>query len=211
MRIVTAMFKTGEQFLRAYGQSTLRLATRMELTPGEPVVLDVRLPGLPNPELLRATVQAPVPEGFALAIAPGEEATLDFLVKHAQRPIDRPELVTRQFERFPLELPCAWRVVGRWDKVPSSTTDLSSGGAFVRTADPPPVGTPVVLCLGGSLGRTLGGDEGLELQGRVAWRRATAGEAGMGVDFSQLTGASARRLREILRGSSERGRVALSA
>jgi len=214
MRIVTASFSTGSGFLTEYRQgppTSLRVPTRMELDEGEAVILDLRLPGLPNPELVRARVQQAEGDGYRLEFAVDEEPTLAFLAHHAQRPIDRPELVSRQFERFPIEVPCEWRVVGNWDQVPSWTIDLSSGGAFVRTAEPPPVGTPLVLRLGGPLGPTPTGDAGIELHGRVVWRRASDQEPGMGVDFSQLTGTGARRLREMLRVASERGRVALSA
>jgi hypothetical protein len=127
---------------------------------------------------------------------------VDFLIAHAQRPVDRPELVTRHFERFPLHVRCDWRLAGTGQRIPSSTADLSSGGAFVRTPAPPPVGTAVVVA--------LGGDEGLEITGRVVWRRAQPDDAGMGIDFAELTAPAARRLRELLRASAERGRVALS-
>lgn len=65
-----------------------------------------------------------------------------------------------------------WRVFGSAIHRVSASADLSRGGAFVRTAAPKPLDTPIVLALATPRGN-------VELHGRVAWTDAH----GMGVRF----------------------------
>ncbi len=67
-----------------------------------------------------------------------------------------------------------WRHFGSRMHSVSSTMDLSRGGAFVLTADPRPVGTPIVLAL-----KAAGGT--LERHARVAWKSSR----GMGLRFTR--------------------------
>lgn len=66
--------------------------------------------------------------------------------------------------------------------------DLSEGGAFVRSAEPPDVGHEVELHL--KPPRALLG--GFSLKGRVAWQRLTGQATGFGVMFVELDGVRSK-------------------
>jgi Tfp pilus assembly protein PilZ len=208
MRILTACFESGEEFLASYWEPAhegdppeIHVHTRTDLDARESVVLDVRLPGLPNRELLRGRVSRRTEFGVWVAVDVGERDTLAFLAAHAAAPGPRPEMVSRNYERYPLALPCEIEVTGEGERRSAVTVDLSGGGAFVTSFEPPAVGSLVLLTLPGQV-------RALSISGRVVWRRQGRRGGGIGVTFAP--GDDARVLREMLRHLSERGRIALS-
>jgi uncharacterized protein (TIGR02266 family) len=84
----------------------------------------------------------------------------------------------------------------------SSTDDVSGGGVQIRTQNPPPVGTDVVLLL------QIEEQEGqLRIPGRVAWVRTDDNFSGMGVRFTAESSAEKKRLRDLVRKYMERGEI----
>jgi uncharacterized protein (TIGR02266 family) len=71
--------------------------------------------------------------------------------------------------------------------------DLSQGGAFVRSALPPPVGTLLEFDVRPPLSLTH-----LRLNGRVAWIRQTGTARGMGIEFLYDDANQAERVRKLL-------------
>jgi PilZ domain len=69
-----------------------------------------------------------------------------------------------------------WRAFGSQVHHVSELADLSAGGAFVRTSEPRPVGSPIVVDLA-----TGGGHALLDVHARVAWLDRT----GMGLRFTR--------------------------
>jgi uncharacterized protein (TIGR02266 family) len=212
MRILPAFFRSGEDFLRDYRASApefdgpaLHYRTRGEYTVGEDVVVEVNIPRLPNRVQLLGQVAGPGPggRGVWLVMSQDDRPSLDFVVAQARK--FGGAAVARHHDRFPLALPCDWRVSGGATRVMSTTEDVSAGGAFVRALAPPEVGTELTVELSGA---TRGP---LVLHGQVVWVRRDERSSGMGVRFADASGDDARRLREMLRRSAERGRVALSA
>lgn len=211
MRILPAFFASGEDFLRDYraaapefdGPAVL-IRTKTELAPGADVMLEVHLPTLPNRVRMVGQVAGPGPgnRGVWVVLQADDRPSLDFVVAHARKFIGT--AVARHHERYPLMLPCDWRVTGGQARVLSTTEDLSAGGAFVRAFAPPEIGTEVTVELSGPAPGPL------VLRGQVVWVRRDERLSGMGVRFATPTGDDSRRLREMLRRSSERGRVALS-
>jgi hypothetical protein len=78
----------------------------------------------------------------------------------------------RAHDRRRTTLAVDWRVFGSAVHRVSPAADFSCGGAFVRTAEPKQVDTPLVLALTTPRGN-------VEVHARVAW----TGALGMGVRF----------------------------
>jgi Tfp pilus assembly protein PilZ len=214
MRIVPAFFASGEEFLRDYRAAApefdgpaLLLRTKIPFAVGEDVVVEVGLPRLPNRVRVVGQIAGPGPGGRGVwVVMPGDDRpSLDFVVAHARKFVG--SAIPRHHERFPVTLPCDWRVTGQ-ERVASTTEDLSAGGAFVRALAPPEVGKELTIVLSGTTTRAL------VLHGQVIWVRRSDGvdraSGGMGVRFAAPTVGDARQLREMLRRASERGRLALS-
>jgi uncharacterized protein (TIGR02266 family) len=211
MRILPAFFASGEEFLRDYRAAdpefdgpALLFRTRGEYSVGEDVMLEVVMPKLPNRIRLVGQVAGPGPNGNGVWVVTSLDArpSLDFVVAHARK--FGGNAVARHHDRFPLSLSCDFRVAGDALRVMSMTEDLSAGGAFVRAFAPPDVGTELTVELSGPAARPL------VLRGQVVWVRRDDRTGGMGVRFAAPSGDDSRLLREMLRHSSERGRVALS-
>src|SRR6185369_1323961 len=152
MRILPAFFASGEDFLRDYraaapefdGPAVL-IRTKTELPVGADVMLEVHLPGLPNRVRMVGQVAGPGPgyRGVWVVLQAEDRPSLDFVVAHARKFIGT--AVARHHERYPVTLPCDWRVTGGQARVLSTTEDLSAGGAFVRAFVPPEIGTELTV------------------------------------------------------------------
>lgn len=206
MRIITASFASSTEFLANYSTAhdggALFYRTRMDLRNGEHVLVEVAFPGLPNRAIVRAEVAGfdAHGQGAWLHFLKEAAATRDFVLDVARGEAQGGRV--RNHHRFPVEVPCNWQIPGTPDRVLSYTEDLGAGGAFVRTTAPPPVGTEVNLTVGPV------GDAPVTIRGQVSWVRGTSG---MGVKFAEPGDLANRRIREMLRHVSERGRVVLSA
>lgn len=205
MRLVTLAFATAEDFLAAYHPAdggNLSTRTRTDGTIGEPVLVEVSFPGLPNRALLRADVTGIAFEhGLRFTIDPADHTTRDFLLGIANGDIHVGTTVHRDHARFPAALHASWRI---GDGAPTQTTveDLSAGGAFLRADAPPAIGAEVAVTIA-----TPGGDA-LPATGHVAWTRQGK-DPGFGVDFVPLVGDAGRKLRALLRSASESASVDL--
>ncbi|HEY3357518.1 MAG TPA: PilZ domain-containing protein [Polyangia bacterium] len=203
MRILSAWFESGADFLKNYNErmngGSFYYPTAAELQVDEPVLLEVRIPELPNRMLMRGRVSTVdlKHQGAWITFLPEDQETQDFVVSVARGDITVETTVVRKHQRYPLEMPVDWKANDSEDVFISSTADLSAGGAFVRTLAPPPVGTPVALVLAPTRGAVL------TITGRVSWARQDAGAEGMGVRFEQPTSETTKALREALRKMDE--------
>ena len=215
MRILQAKYQSGSAFLDdvlpAEGEDgekrgrRIRHKTRIALRKGEPVILEVAFPGLPNRVLLRGRVTATDRgDGQATLVEiDGEDRTaLDFLMEQASKG-SREGVRPRKHDRVPLGLPVDWRVEGSGDVIISSTDDVGIGGLQIRTLSPPPVGTELTLRV------ALDPPDGEEvaIPGKVVWVRQDEDFQGMGVQFLPTDAQDKRPLRELLRGILDRGEV----
>lgn len=114
------------------------------------------------------------PTGFGVDFLPEDDATRVRLLAFARHEVSSD--ATRIEKRQQVELTVRLVHEGRQRK--ELVADLSTGGAFVRSWNPLPVGSKVQLALRLPLSFSA-----LELQGQVAWVRLAGEHPGMGVEF----------------------------
>lgn len=79
----------------------------------------------------------------------------------------------------------------------STSSDLSKGGIFITTPEPPLQGSEVLLSL------HFPGEEPVDIRGVVRWIRheeADDQKTGMGVEFVEIVSTNSRTLRKYLKG-----------
>jgi Tfp pilus assembly protein PilZ len=213
MRLLTVAFLSSEEFLSHYserGQGRVFVKTRTVLAGGEPVLLELSFPELPNRALIRGTAEHDTSTqgrpGAWIALHPDDDSTRDFVLGVALGDVQVTGAKNRSFHRFPASLPvdCRFSKDSTGARLVTRTEDVGAGGVFVRSLTPPPVGTPVALTIGPAVDDAF---TTLELSGEVAWVRNDADEKGFAVRFSDKAGADRRLLRAALRHASERGKV----
>jgi uncharacterized protein (TIGR02266 family) len=87
----------------------------------------------------------------------------------------------RRHPRVPVSLTVKY--ASRGDLQNDLVTDLSPGGVFVRTDQPPPIGSTVALEF-----VVPPSPLPISVQGQVMWIRDQAGASGMGVRFTGVLG-----------------------
>lgn len=105
---------------------------------------------------------------------------------------ERPRFSTRIFGVFSRDIDL--------DETESLMMNLSLGGAFIKTENPAPPGTPITLRV------YLGAEETpLSVSAEVVWlRRSDKGEEpGMGVKFTQVGSGDLDRIKKFLEGLIE--------
>jgi Tfp pilus assembly protein PilZ len=208
MRLLVARFRSraelAERLLSHRPNGGLFLPTRRVIEPGEPVLVDVRFSELRDHLLLRGVVSVRqrgrrtdnVRAGLFIEFLASESGKRDHLVALSREPEDKAAepAAQRRHRRLPIELRVDWRVPNQSERHISLVDDIGIGGAFLRTREMPPAGTPVVLEL-----CPPGGTTAQAIEGRVAWARETPGQEGVGVEFRCRDIGGLRRLRELVR------------
>jgi Tfp pilus assembly protein PilZ len=205
MRLLLARFRSREELIERYltncGNGGLFLPTRRVIEPGEPVLVDVRLAEVRDHLLVRGVVvdrqrgrrNDGVRAGLFIEFLASELPKRDHLLALVSGE-DPPASGQRRHRRLPIELRVDWRVPNQTERHISLVDDIGIGGAFLRTRDLPPTGTPVVIEL-----RPPGANTPQAIEGRVAWLSAVPGHEGVGVEFRCRDIGGMRRLRELVR------------
>jgi Tfp pilus assembly protein PilZ len=228
MNILYATFESVEDFVvrldlgEDSGVGRLKVATRARYGLGEPVVLEIGFPGLPNRVLIRATACVSHGEADALfELAPGEDAKRDFLLSFAQG--HEAAAWKRKNRRFPIRLPARF-VVSRdpseelvtevevgyrdaeGDAIPlrgdAQTEDVCQGGVLLKTTRSLPDGARVTVVLD-----PCDGTAEMEFSGRVVYTRRGDVDNGIGVQFDKLNNDEMKRLRRMIRDVKLSGKV----
>ncbi|HLU68639.1 MAG TPA: PilZ domain-containing protein [Kofleriaceae bacterium] len=205
MRLLLARFRSRaellERFLATRDNGGIFLPTRRAIEPGEAVLVDVRLAELRDHLLVRGVVverqrgrrNEGVRAGLYIEFLASEAGKRDHLLALARG--EEPAAAgQRRHRRLPIELRVDWRVPNQTERYISLASDIGIGGAFLRTSEPVPEGTPVVIEL-----RPPGANTPQSIEGRVAWHRETPGMEGVGVEFRCRDIGGMRRLRELVR------------
>jgi len=205
MRILRARYRSGDDFLRHYQPSFpdggIFFPTREALDVGLPVLVEVRLPPIPQKLMIRGVVawrragrhRTKLRAGLGVEFHAGDAVRRDFLLQAARGEIDA-EVVLRRFARLPVELPVEWHVSADRGSFKGCIQDIGPGGAFVRSEHEVDPGTEVVISV-----VPPGGVLPLSIAARVAWARRTTGDEGFGVEFRCRDAGGARRLKELVR------------
>lgn len=136
-----------------------------------------------------------VPPGVGLEFTPEDRGAQRLLLEFAGGA--SLQLVERSSRRYGVQMPARYKGAdGR--VVTEVTDDLSEGGAFIRSENPPEVGSLVELKL--LPGRSI---FGVGVQAVVAWRR-TDGRSGFGVEFLFDSARRRGRLQKVLDGVKQR-------
>jgi Tfp pilus assembly protein PilZ len=205
MRILLARYRSTEEFLERYLSSFehggLFHPTREAIPLGEYVVVDVRLPTLRDQMLVRGMIawrrpgrrRTGVRAGVGIEFLAGEAPKARYLMSLASAEGD--DVVgQRRFRRLPTEIEVDWRVPEAPTRRLSRLDDIGPGGAFIRTRETQPLGTPVVLEV-----VPPGSTAPLAIEGRVAWLSERPGSEGLGVQFRWRDSGGLRRLKELVR------------
>jgi Tfp pilus assembly protein PilZ len=204
-RMLKVRYRNGTEFLEHYQSSFLYgglfYPTREAIPLGEAVVMEVRFPELEDRVLLRGFVawrrqgryRIGQRAGVGVEFLAAERHKRDFLLAVARGEMER-SVSPRRHRRLPIDLRVDWRVKEDRDRHSATLDDIGPGGAFLRTRQFQPAGTPVVIEV-----VPPGAAAPLLIEGRVAWARQSPGEEGLGVEFRCRDTGGLRRLKELVR------------
>jgi uncharacterized protein (TIGR02266 family) len=189
-------FDSGDAFLKRWGrarglyvesEATLPVGQRCRVrlstgTQQGPLELEARVVHAVDQQASRVSHE---PAGFGLGfvLPPEERDAFDSFLIALERGAAWPDRSGRRFERFPIQMRVVYRHNGEARR--EHTDNLSRGGLFILSFDPPPVGTSLQLEL-----FVPGRQDGLPLEGKVmhtvsAEEAASRGvRSGAGVQFS---------------------------
>lgn len=215
MQILVARYRSGAEFLESYQASFLYggifYPTRKVVEPGTLVVLDVRMPPIPDYALVRGMVawhrrgrrSQNTRAGLGIEFLATEQSKRDYLLSLARGTLE-PD-TKRRHRRLPTELRVDWRVPNESNRHLSYVDDIGAGGLFIRTRESVAEGTAVVVEL-----VPPGATAPQVIEGRVAWTRDTPGAEGVGVEFRCRDIGGMRRLRELVKRIEQQGTGQLS-
>ncbi len=215
MEILVARYRSGDELLDHYLSSFLYgglfYPTRKVIEPGRLVVIDIRMPALPDYTLVRGMVawhrrgrrSQGTRAGLGIEFLASEQQTRDYLLSLARGNVEPDK--KRRHRRLPTELRIDWRVPSEASRRPAYLGDIGAGGLFIRTRETVPEGTSIVVEL-----VPPGATAPQVLEGRVAWTCEAPGGEGVGVEFRCRDLGGMRRLRELVRRIEKNGAPQLS-
>jgi len=200
MQILKARFRGRDDFMEAYQadrpHGALFVATTTPLDTSEDVIVELVCDGLPNKVLIRGTVVAWRPAlprlrvraGATVEFAADEEDKRRFILAALAGELKPPK---RKHTRIPVAVPVRFRLPGSAEQLEGELTEISVGGALLKSAIPKPsMGTEIVLEL-----LPPGGAAPMPITGRVAYHTSSA----TGLKFIYRDGGGSRRIRELIR------------
>jgi Tfp pilus assembly protein PilZ len=204
MTILKAKYSDGQALISAFQTDPqhccLFIPTRKKLPLGTPAIVDVRFPELRSTIMVRGFIawrragknRSKLRAGLGVELLASESKKIAFLMGVARGEIV--DLSQRRHRRLPVEIRAGWRLKSERDWHVSQLDDIGEGGAFVRTTNFLPVGSPLLLEI-----TAPGGERTILIEGRVTWTRHTPGEEGIGVEFRRRDSGGVRLLQEIVR------------
>lgn len=200
MEILKIRFRTNEEFQQYYddslGRGGLFCPTTTPLEVGQPVIVELSVPALPNKVLIRGVVRKWRPALPRLRVRAG--ATVEFDVDEASKrdfvlstvrgtatPTTR-----RRHTRLPVAVPVRYRTNEEAGFVETTLTEISVGGAMLSNVTLP-IGVDVVLEI-----TPPGAVRPIPISGKTTYH-GTYG--GTGLKFIYRDGGGSRRLRELVR------------
>lgn len=176
----------------------IRVPSREAIAVGEGVRVEVSFGAMADEIVLRGVVdavttreaKAPI---VAIRVAPEHAARLRYVDEVVSK---GREASARTSRRIPSEIPATWY----WGLGSHATRigDLSRGGAFIRSAAPPPAGSRIRVQIDDAM-VDAARRSALELEAIVAWTGSSSGTRGFGVKFRILDRDQAERITALVR------------
>ena len=183
MEILKVRYRTTDEFRAEFakdsGFAALFCPTTTPLTVGEEVIVELSVPALP-----RLRVRA----GALVEFAEDEREKREFVVATVEG--KRAPTLRRRHARLPVELQVRYRIPSSTEQSGAELSEISVGGALLKTPSPLPLGCEVIVEL-----TPPGGAAPIEITGRVTYH---AGEH-TGIKFVYRDGGGSRRIRELIR------------
>lgn len=201
MQILKVRYRTNEEFDECYQPDMpnggLFCPTTSPLSDGDPVIVELSAPALPNKVLIRGTVRSWRPAlprlrvraGALVEFSPEEEQKRSFVVETIAG--TRGPSPRRRHTRLPVSIPVRYRTVDEAVFQTSHLTEISVGGAMLATTEPIALETDVILEI-----TPPGAVSPLAISGKVAYHGPFGGT---GLKFVYRDAGGSRRLRELVR------------
>lgn len=180
------------------GGGLLRVPSRESVSPGEQIRVEVSFGPMADEIVLRGTVEHTSARGErAPLVVIRIEATHAARVRYVHEVLSQGrEASARASRRVATDIQATW--YGRRGSHATRLSDISKGGAFIRSRTPPATGTTISLELNDSMVHE--GREGpLALDASVAWVGRSQGQRGFGVRFRIVDRALAGRIAALVR------------
>ena len=168
MQIVKVRFRTNSEFDEHYQAGLegggLFCPTTSPFEEGEPLIIELSVPALPNKVLIRGVVRSWRPAlprlrvraGAVVEFSDDEAEKRDFILETIAG--DREPPSKRKHTRLPMEVPVRYRTSDQADFSDCLLSEISVGGAMLLTDEPLPLETDVILEMTPTRGRHLAGD-----------------------------------------------------
>jgi Tfp pilus assembly protein PilZ len=205
MNIIKTHFRSGDELLEHYlgdlPHGGLFIPTRRTLTPGESIVVSVRVGPRRGPVLLRSVVAWRRPgkhltktrAGIGVEFLSTEVHKRDYLLAVARG--HTAEMSARRHQRLPIDLPVHWQIPGTLQDNRGILRDIGRGGAFVMTDERVAVETDVVLKVA-----PPGAEVEMPVSARIAWLAPLESiEPGFGIAWKARDAGGTRRIKELVR------------
>jgi Tfp pilus assembly protein PilZ len=202
MQILKVRFRTNTEF-DANFQRDLRggglfCPTTGALETGDPVIIELSAPALPNKVLIRGVVRSWRPAlprlrvraGAVIEFDSSENDKRDFIVATIAGNSNSPA-TRRKHTRLPVAVSVRYRTSENADFVASTLGEISVGGAMLGTATPLPLDTDVILEV-----TPPGAVRPIPISGKVTYHLPNGGT---GLKFLYRDAGGSRRLRELVR------------
>jgi Tfp pilus assembly protein PilZ len=201
MNIIKVRFRSKAEFMKHYNEELpnggLFCPTTQKFEAKDPVVMELNVDGLPNKVMIRGHVvwwrsalpRLRVRAGAMVEFDADEGQKRDFILdvfKGARKSAKR-----RRHTRLPVHIPVRWRPADSADMREAGISEVSIGGALLKTDEDLELGSEVIIEL-----TTPGGSVPVAIAGKVAYR--AQGE-GSGIKFLYRDGGGSRRIREVIR------------
>lgn len=202
MQILKVRFRTNSEFEANYqsdlASGGLFCPTTAPLDRGEPVIVELSAPALPNKVLIRGIVRSWRPALPRLRVRAGavvefdaaEGEKRDFVVETISG--DRTPASRRRHTRLPVAVPVRYRTVDSAELNESFLSEISVGGAMLTTpARPLPLDTDVILEI-----MPPGAVKPISISGKATYHLPNGNT---GLKFLYRDAGGSRRLRELVR------------
>lgn len=201
MRILKVRLRTNSEFDANYQRELkhggMFCPTTGALEPGEPVIVELAAPALPNKVLIRGLVRSWRPALPRLRVRAG--AVIEFEANEAEKRDFVISVISggataqskRRHTRLPVAVAVRYRTVDSADFVESMLGEISVGGGMLGTTSALPLDTDVILEV-----IPPGGVRPIPIAGKVTYHLPNGGS---GLKFLFRDAGGSRRLRELVR------------